>query len=358
MGFSVNPEIGRAHGNSEVVKMLERQLEYVRRGQVNYCALVTCEQPETMKFDFAGSIELEAEVPRVLDALKREVVQSTSSRYPPDLDEDLGANYLCYNIAFFSVGFDFLIDLLSAEMRRVRERAPAPLRVGFWRGFSGRLGLENPTRVKMFEGVHRPLLGMIGAIEDDEAMNGMRYSRPQYPEIIAAVKRGEPVPVLISSQAKWSNPEVVTITLREAEHWPHRNSNLEAWTRFARDLERQGRKIIFVRDTAKANEPLDGFFTSPQASLDLNCRLALYQGAAMNLFTSNGPSTLAMFGCAPVIALNPIREGSEYPPETPQWWADIGLGPGEPYPWLRSNQHMVWDEDTYKNISAAWEAHQ
>ena len=36
------------------------------------------------------------------------------------------------------------------------------------------------------------------------------------------------------------------------------------------------------------------------------------------------------------------------------WREKNGIAPGEQYPWSRPDQRIVWERDTYENISKAW----
>jgi len=54
------------------------------------------------------------------------------------VDETLDASHVCYKRRHTGpLGFDFIYWLVDAEMTRVREGAPAPLKVAFWCGQEG-----------------------------------------------------------------------------------------------------------------------------------------------------------------------------------------------------------------------------
>ncbi len=146
----------------------------------------------------------------------------------------------------------------------------------------------------------------------------------------------------------------LVITLREASHHSQRNSDLSAWLIFAFKRERAGEKVIFVRDTERATEPLGEFTTYPIASLDVRVRCALYERARCNLFVANGPIALAYFGIRPFLIFKPITD-DEYTPASEAWWRhNVGVAPGEQYPWSLPTQRIVWEDDTLKNIEKAW----
>ena len=152
----------------------------------------------------------------------------------------------------------------------------------------------------------------------------------------------------------------ITITLREMDLYPYRNSNLWAWLNLAQYLTDHGEYVVFVRDTAKATEKLDGFEICPEASVDLHSRMALYEIAKLNLFVANGPTTLGWFGDFPWLSFTRIEpDGHEYVPNTPSFWRDnIGIEVGTQLPWALPDQRIIWQPDDYENLIKAWEEFQ
>ena len=137
---------------------------------------------------------------------------------------------------------------------------------------------------------------------------------------------------------------LVTITSREAEHWPARNSTLTEWTKAARELEGLGYRVVFVRDTCKADEPLESFETFPGASRDLARRAQLYLGAGCNLFVSNGPAWFALALDAPVAIIRPATDGAGKL-SSHAALASAGLPKGSQIPGTPGYQVLVWDDD-------------
>ena len=128
--------------------------------------------------------------------------------------------------------------------------------------------------------------------------------------------------------------DLVTITLREAEHWPSRNSNVAEWIKAAAVLRRLGLRVIFVRDTIKAGCPIPpqretfptremaleagtlidaaegtAFETAPAASIDIPARAYLYASAMLNMGVNNGPMWLAAAMDAPTLVMRPLDDG-------------------------------------------------
>lgn len=348
-------------GNQDVIELLEVYLETARKHRFDHIAIAMVGHPNVAATDFAGEISLEISQLEALGLLSRQLARSIDNWSLPARDEKLDVSYVCYNLANGPLGFDFLVWLIDAEMTRCRENAPAPLKVGFWMGRDAEDRMVRDHRRGWLENVFRPLLGMIGAVEDSTAVFG--YSKPVFVtrDIVAAAENGERVPRLKPTRRLSLSPEAeasVTITLRESSHWPHRNSNLDAWLRFASWLRTNGQHVVFIRDTEKADEPLAGFTTIPLASRDITVRQALYESAKANLFVSNGPAAMAIFGNRPwlqFVSLEPDDSG--YAPNTAQFWAEnAGVPPGEQYPWAGNDQRLVWGADTYENIMTAWHA--
>jgi uncharacterized Rossmann fold enzyme len=93
----------------------------------------------------------------------------------------------------------------------------------------------------------------------------------------------------------------VTITLRESTHWPTRNSNRDAWERAAKWLTRHGYQVAWVPD---AESPDANLF-----SYDVDMRLALYEGAVVNLGINNGPTMMMPYTQARYILFKMVTEG-------------------------------------------------
>lgn len=343
-----------AQGNDVVVATLERWLRFAREGEVNFVALVVCQAPDIHGCDFAGVVNMQ---PVALDGfalLLADLDRAAQARAVPAADPALGADYACFNMASGPAGYDAVTALIDAEMTRIREGAPAPLKVHFWMGSDGNAGLDRGARRNLFDYVVRPALGLVGAIETDKVGRSKSFWATR--DIADACRAGERVPV-IHGQTLRLPQAPVTITLREAEEWPHRNSNMRAWLKFAELLKSRGERVIFVRDTHKADEPLGDWPTAPPASRSLPHRMALYQSAKANLFVSNGPAVLGIFGDRPWLQFIEIMDDDHpYPVNTAKFWRENqGIAVGEQWPWARADQRIVWAKDDYETIVAAWD---
>jgi hypothetical protein len=274
-----------------------------------------------------------------------------------------------YDLSACPVSFDFIPWLIAAEMNRRRSGEVAPLHVFFASGprdgfRDDALGVKD--RNGFFEHAMLPSLELIGAKESRIA-EGSRFAEPVYTirPIVEAVRQGETIP-LLSAPASYHdrvrawlaeknlfNP--VVIVLREASHWPDRNSRLGNWERLAGALRGDGIDVVFVRDTEKADAKLmSAFPTCPEASRDILFQIALYEQARCVMATS-APGFIALFTQAPCLIF-PVTNMPDYPPSSDAWWrTHHGIGHGEQFPWLRPDQRIIWTGDNYRSIRHAWD---
>lgn len=337
-------------GSAEVIKLLENYLVLAKTGKWGGAAIVLTQHPGEAAADFTGDPKLLAWTLNMTGLLHNQMLETVENGKRPEQDSALDFDHVCYNMTTCPLGFDFLIWLIDAEMTRAAEGAPGPLKVGFWCG-------RDPAKLSKLaanwlNNVYRPLLPLLGAVEDDTALRGHCKEMYMPRDIVAACREGAVVPRLRSRQPVEQHGKV-TITLRETSYATDRNSDVASWLRFA---ERLNRDVIVVRDTARADEPLPGFKTDPRASRDLQHRFALYEGAAVNMFVGNGPSGLALFGSKPcLIFIRTKPDSNEYWNRPEVFGHAHGINVGEQYPWMRPYQRIVWQPDTYDNIVAAWD---
>lgn len=140
------------------------------------------------------------------------------------------------------------------------------------------------------------------------------------------------------------DPRLVTITLREAEHWTPRNSNVPQWIAAGLAIADRGYQVIVVRDTLQADQPIDGLATSARAAIELEERAMLYRRAACNLFVNNGPAWLALALDAPVLMLKPTVEGLMATCSN-AYLVRCGIAVGGQIPGSPSYQRIAWHSD-------------
>jgi hypothetical protein len=351
--------LSQTHGNKAVVDLLEKYLEVAKKHQFGNCAISMVGHPGVASIDYVGDVSLEWSQKEALGLLLGKINKSIDNWMLPFQDKSLDASYVCYNVANAPLGFDFINWLVTQEINRELAGAPAPLKVGFWVGKDSKEHGKLDGRINWLDNVFRPALGFIGAVEDEKGNVGIAQQMYVPKQIVDFYNSGKikKVPIFRAKGDYDLPKDVITITLREAEHWPHRNSNIEAWTKFAKYLVDKGERVIFVRDTAKANEPLEGFETCPEASIDLDKRMWLYDHAKLNMFVSNGPHVLTLYNDKPWLTFIYIEDDrSTYTANTRQFWrVKQGVEPGYQYPWSTEKQKLVWAIDDYENLVKAYE---
>lgn len=135
----------------------------------------------------------------------------------------------------------------------------------------------------------------------------------------------------------------VTITMREAAYWLGRNSNLKNWLIAAEHLEEHGYDVVFVPDAD--GHVVDGFHNCTEASQDIDLRMALYEGAALNLGVSNGPMALCYLSNAKYIVFKMLPEDGS--PITRAFYNARGMEVGAQW---GPNGKVVWEADSVENI--------
>src|SRR5258707_1180930 len=126
--------------------------------------------------------------------LEEQIEETRKSRASPLPDPNLRADHVCYNITTQTCCWDFCCCLVDMEMTRVREGAPAPLKIGFVSGPQDPLKFHSTFQEMMFRKVRRPMLGLLGAVESNRAKYGRRVRVRGYGPVSAAARAGEPVP--------------------------------------------------------------------------------------------------------------------------------------------------------------------
>lgn len=144
----------------------------------------------------------------------------------------------------------------------------------------------------------------------------------------------------------------VTFTLRQSQHFPTRNVDLSEWDKFGDHVRRKfGLDVVFVPDTEAVltGQSCGGFGSGVchTAALDQRLRMALYEGAVMNVCSSNGPAAMMFYSKAPVLQFDQMRGGVF---NAEKWDAANGFKNGGQFPWSAPNQRMTWVDSTYENL--------
>ena len=144
---------------------------------------------------------------------------------------------------------------------------------------------------------------------------------------------------------------VVSITLRNASFNEHKNTDNEIWADVANGLKDIGYLPILIPDTENALLDPDEHFKNlrfmPEASVNLELRMALYEHVFMNLFVSNGPAALCYY--------NKFTRyiqfvSGEFLFDKLKTEDDFGTPFGVSLPWSNHFQKLVWQEHSVENI--------
>lgn len=269
-----------------------------------------------------------------------------------------------YDLDVAPGSWDFMCSMLNVENWRAENgysRVKVHFKPGTDKGFRPNdvIDIGHEQKNQMLNHVVRPLLAAFG-FEETGDWPGEAHFKFDYspkPALQHFEKTGKLPEFHASKEArKWADKyfsdEPYVITLRETYYWPQRNSNVAEWIKFAKTLDR---RVVFVRDTFKHALTIDGFDTCPEASLDLHKRLALYRKAKMNFFVTNGPGGLAWYS-KDIPYLNFYTDAPGYHCYDPKWMKDyIGLPEYGQFPWASSQQRLVYANDTFENITAAFQ---
>jgi hypothetical protein len=182
--------------------------------------------------------------------------------------------------------------------------------------------------MKRFESICWPgpaLLGMPAKKGDRGRQFGGYHQR----ELVALCKTiGPNIPRLKSVLPP--GKEKYTVTLRNTQRTPIRNSNVEDWKTFAAEI---GARVIPDYD---------------DVPIHLHERMALYAGAEMNFFVTNGPVMSCFLSEYPAMGFDVQKSPMK----------GFGVPFGESYPWLLKDRHFqVYEPDTLENMRkhfAAW----
>lgn len=145
----------------------------------------------------------------------------------------------------------------------------------------------------------------------------------------------------------------VTITIRDYNFMPARNSNLDAWASFAGRLDATKYLPVFVLDTERTLDPLPaplaGFEVFREASWNLWLRMALYEVSYLNLGVNNGPLFMCLHNSRTRLLIFKIVTPSA-PQTTEELMATLGFKIGGQVPFATACQRLVWEDDNLDTI--------
>ena len=146
-----------------------------------------------------------------------------------------------------------------------------------------------------------------------------------------------------------------TLTTREIERddvGKTRQPKREIWEGVFEALREKGITPIVVRDTACAfggKSLFDGVLEFPEASLNPQVRLALYEQSEINFTKNNGPGFLQLFAHNRAIYFNAIAEGVS---ALSSKWFENGYGmsvkENAQYPMTTNNVIFRWGDESFE----------
>jgi hypothetical protein len=144
------------------------------------------------------------------------------------------------------------------------------------------------------------------------------------------------------------NRKPVVITLRQYQVDPQRNSRIEDWARFAREIDQVRFCPIIVPDTDHALEPRIEFGSVPvfeEAAWNVGLRMALYESAYLNMFVNCGPGSLCILNSECKYLFFKVRVDGVSLASSPTL-RSMGFEEGETPPFATSCQRWIWEDDT------------
>jgi hypothetical protein len=151
--------------------------------------------------------------------------------------------------------------------------------------------------------------------------------------------------------------KIITITLRDYDYTPERNSNIVAWATFARGLDPAQFSVVFVPDRTQCLERapaiLNGFHICAEAALSLGLRMALYERAYLNLGINNGPMGLCWLNERTRYLTFKILSDAA-PNTSADYMKFLGFEIGKSLPFATPLQRWVWAEDDFPVIQRAF----
>jgi tetratricopeptide (TPR) repeat protein len=336
---------------------------------------------------FARALELIPGDPVTRAALltARAALEDAAARAGDRPDPDLVC-YAFYDLSVSPVTFDFLSFLLLADLHR-RKNGLYYLHVvivpGNLNGF--RMGDEwaydSEHQFWRLKNVVVPLCWLmpntqvtVSGSREEAALIFGRMVHPCFPptyspsapveshhpaRFIAAFRENEFHGITVSADAlryagQWiashaKGRKVVAITLREAPYEKDRNSNLDAWTAFAKRLDPNVFFPVFIRDVDAAfsgtGERLLGLPVFCEATWNMELRAAIHELAYLNLSVNNGPGLVA-WGNRRARALVFKIVTPSAGATTVQFCNAIGWPPGSQLEFLTPFQRFVWEDDS------------
>lgn len=141
----------------------------------------------------------------------------------------------------------------------------------------------------------------------------------------------------------------VALTIRSARNIPQRNVDLDDWKAFHTYLRDRGLSVAVIpdqEDPSTYSYDWDGDVYVP-AAFDMRHRLAVYEGAKLNIGSCHGPFTVLFYMKSPYLMFDHLR-GGVFSPEFHE--GAYGFPVGEQHAWSKDNQIITWEDSTIDNL--------
>jgi len=135
----------------------------------------------------------------------------------------------------------------------------------------------------------------------------------------------------------------VTVTLRDTIRNKSRDSNRDEWNKVISWLEEKGERVIVLDDG-------DAY----GYTLTLKKRWSIYSNAKMNLGVNSGPMSMCAISDAPYMIFRCFIDNQEGR-EMENFRAKGGFPKGSQMLFKNDAQEMIYEEDTFENITRAYE---
>ena len=176
-----------------------------------------------------------------------------------------------------------------------------------------------PTVMRRFESILKPGPALLG-LKTSMGQRGAEIAPYAQVHLVKRWHQGIRFPRLKSVLPKGS--ERYTVTLRNTQRSPTRNSDNKVWLDFAKEI---GALVI------------PDYEDKP---IHLHERMALYAGAEMNFFVTNGPVILCFLSDYPAMSFDCQIAKMTH----------MGVPWGHKYPFCLDNQFQIYESPTAENI--------
>lgn len=214
-----------------------------------------------------------------------------------------------YDVSLDIVGFDFFNWL-------VRAAGDGATSVVFRDTFVKTNKWPEATAKRRLRSILQPGPALVG-LPASVGNEGRNLWSAHLGKLVRDVRAGKPIATL-ESVLPPGNAHY-TVTLRNTQRAPLRNSNAPAWRAFAAEI---GARVIEDYD---------------DVPIGLHERMALYAGAEMNFFVCNGPMHLCSLSPYPLMCFAADKAIGAF--------ENSGIAFGGQYPWMRENQRFIWEPD-------------